>query len=40
VLLPEQDPWNNWFDSLKQFSADFMDKRSPPEIQDREDIFE
>lgn len=40
VLLPEQDPWNDWFDSLKQFSADFMDKRSPPEIQDREDIFE
>ena len=28
LLLPEQDSWNTLFDSLEQFSADFMDARS------------
>ena len=40
VLLPEQDSWNTLFDSLEQFSADFMDERSQPETQEREDVFD
>lgn len=40
VLLPEQDSWSTLFNSLEQFSADFMDERQQPEVQDREDVFE
>ena len=40
VLLPEQDSWNTLFDSLDRFSADFMNERSQPEIQKREDVFD
>jgi len=40
VLLPEQDSWETLFASLEQFSADFMDERSQPKTQNREDIFE
>ena len=40
VLLPEQNSWKTLFDSLEQFSSDFMDERQQPEVQQREDIFE
>ena len=40
VLLPEQDSWNTLFDSLDRFSADFMNERSQPETQKREDVFD
>ena len=36
LLLPKDDPWAPLFDSLDQFSEDFMDERSQPEQQDRE----
>ena len=40
VLLPEQNSWKTLFDSLDQFSSDFMDERQQPEVQQRKDIFE
>ena len=40
VLLPESDSWKTLFDSLEQFSPDFMDERQQPEVQQREDLFE
>lgn len=40
VLLPEQDSWQVLFDSLDQFTDDFMPDRNQPELQEREAIFE
>jgi antitoxin VapB len=40
VLIPEQDPWQTLFDSLEQFSDDFMESRNQPEQQVREGLFE
>ena len=43
VLLPYEDSWETLFDSLEQFSDDFMndsDPRQQPEEQERESIFE
>jgi antitoxin VapB len=40
LLLPEQDSWQLLFDSLNQFSDDFMESREQPEPQKREEIFE
>jgi len=40
VLLPEQHSWQTLFDSLDQFSADFMDEREQPALQERETAFE
>lgn len=40
VLLPYRDSWSILFDSLEQFSADFMEEeRQQPESQER-DAFE
>jgi len=39
VLLPYQVGWQALFDSLGQFSADFMTSRDQPEQQNREDTF-
>ncbi len=36
VLLPKSQSWQTLIDSLGQFSADFMEDREQPEIQDRE----
>ncbi|GAB4548133.1 MAG: AbrB/MazE/SpoVT family DNA-binding domain-containing protein [Pleurocapsa sp.] len=37
VLLPYQDSWETLFDSLEQFSDDFMEgDRQQPESQERE----
>ena len=40
VLIPEQDSWQTLFDSLQQFSDDFMETRNQPEQQVREGLFE
>jgi antitoxin VapB len=40
VLLPYEDSWQTLFNSLEQFSDDFMDARQQPESQARESAFE
>jgi antitoxin VapB len=41
VLLPYQDSWKTLFDSLEQFSDDFMEgDRQQPELQERDNAFE
>jgi antitoxin VapB len=41
VLFPYQDSWETLFDSLEQFSDDFMNEpRQQPESQERESAFE
>lgn len=40
VLIPYQAPWETLFDSLDQFSDDFMqEEREQPASQDRESLF-
>ena len=39
-LLPYEDPWSTLFDSLENFSDDFMEEgRQQPEHQVRETLF-
>lgn len=40
VLLPEQHSWQSLFDSLDQFSDDFMELREQPLQPPREGLFE
>ena len=41
VLLPYEDSWSTLFDSLENFSDDFMEEdRQQPEFQKRENAFE
>ncbi len=40
VLLPRQDSWNVLFESLDQFTDDFMATREQPTPQVREGLFE
>lgn len=41
VLLPYQDSWETLFESLEQFSDDFMSEdRQQPTEQERENVFE
>jgi len=35
-LIPRTDSWNCLFESLKQFSRDFMSKRKQPESEKRD----
>jgi virulence-associated protein VagC len=39
--MPKNDNsvWDKWFDSLDDFTDDFMDERNQPEAQVREDLF-
>jgi antitoxin VapB len=39
VLLPYQTPWSTLIESLSLFSADFMDDRNQPPLQNRGDAF-
>lgn len=39
VLIPYAEPWQSLFDSLAQFSDDFMIDRDQPAQQDRETAF-
>ena len=40
VLIPYHDCWQPLFDSLTQFSDDFMESREQPGQQVREGLFE
>jgi len=40
VLIPAHAPWQTLFDSLSQFSEDFMENREQPPQQIRESVFE
>ena len=41
VLIPYHEPWQSLFDSLNQFSDDFMAQRNQPlNPQQREEVFE
>jgi antitoxin VapB len=35
-IIPYHQPWQSLFDSLQQFSTDFMEDRNQPISQDRE----
>lgn len=40
VLLPYRDSWRGMFESLEQFSEDFMqDREQPASREEREDLF-
>jgi antitoxin VapB len=39
VLLPYQTPWGTLLNSLSLFSADFMQERAQPPMQNRQDAF-
>jgi len=39
VLIPYHDSWKSLFDSLGEFSDDFMEDREQPKDQIRENIF-
>lgn len=39
LLIPFREPWQTLFDSLDQFSGDFMEERAQPEAQSREAVF-
>lgn len=39
VLIPYQDSWDTLFESLDQFSDDFMEVREQPPAQHREGLF-
>lgn len=39
VLIPYHDPWKSLFDSLDEFSDDFMENRHQPSQQSRESVF-
>ena len=38
VVLQPKESWNTLFDSLEQFSPDFMDETDQAPIQEREDL--
>jgi len=40
VLVPYHDPWQPLFESLTQFSDDYMQDRAQPAQQGRECLFE
>ena len=39
VLLPTEDPWRIFFDSLNQFTDDYLTDRNQPQGQEREALF-
>jgi len=39
VLIPLKEPWTPLFESLSQFSKDFMESRGQPNQKPREGIF-
>ncbi len=39
LLIPYRESWQTLFDSLSQFSDDFMETRNQPEQQTRESPF-
>jgi antitoxin VapB len=39
VLIPNENPWQSLFESLDQFTDDYLEERAQPSEQKREDIF-
>jgi antitoxin VapB len=39
ILIAKDHPWQTLFDSLDNFSNDFMENREEPNLQVREDLF-
>jgi antitoxin VapB len=39
VLVPMDNPWEAFFNSLSKFSDDYMTSRNQPEQQNRKDLF-
>ena len=39
ILLPLDNPWQTWLESLDLFTADFMEARNQPAQQERESPF-
>lgn len=40
VLIPETDAWDSMFESLKDFTDDFMEEREQPAVQERPGVFD
>ena len=40
ILLNKDNPWQSLFDSLDQFTDDFMETREQPPLDNRESLFE
>jgi antitoxin VapB len=38
VLIPANNPWESLFESLDEFSSDFMSSREQPQYQTRDDL--
>lgn len=38
ILIPKDDPWSSLFNSLEQFTDDFMDNRAQPDETIREQL--
>jgi antitoxin VapB len=38
ILIPYREPWNTLFESLYQFSDDFLSDRNQPKHQSRDDL--
>lgn len=39
ILLPLDNPWQTWLESLALFTTDFMETRNQPQQQERENPF-
>lgn len=39
ILLTKDNPWNALYESLDQFSDDFMEIREQPSLQNREELL-
>lgn len=39
ILIPKGTPWQTLFDSLNEFSEDFMSERQQPQQSPRENVF-
>lgn len=37
-LIPRTDSWNSLFESLNEFSPDFMAERTQPDLEEREKL--
>jgi antitoxin VapB len=38
MLIPKDNPWGSFEDSLEHFSDDFMEERNQPKLQERKGI--
>lgn len=40
ILLPRRKKWESLFESLSEFTEDFMDERVQPTLEKRSELFE